>query len=77
MKSWATRIWVSTLLLLVVPFDLMAHHELAAPADIFDKMDRPAVTATPTQAIAASIAILLIPIIIITLVFLSRRSRQP
>ena len=64
-------------MVLVAAFDLAAHHELADPADIFDKMDRPAVTATPTQAIAASVAILLIPIIIITLVFLSRRSRRP
>lgn len=53
---------------------LSAHHELADPAEIFDKMDRPLVSATPLQAALAALAILLIPLIIIGLFYWSRRS---
>ena len=76
MKAWAVRIVGPVLLALSAASELAAHHELADPADIFDKMDRPVVTATPTQAILAAVAILLIPIVIIVLVFWSRRSRE-
>ncbi len=77
MKDWTVRVVGPILLALSAASDLAAHHELADPADIFDKMDKPVVTATPTQAILAVVAILLIPIIIIALVFWSRRSREP
>ncbi|MFQ5692917.1 MAG: hypothetical protein ACE5IM_07745 [Nitrospinota bacterium] len=55
---------------------LAAHHELADPAEIFDKLDRPRVSATALQAGAAALVILLIPLVIIALVFWSRRSRE-
>ena len=53
-------------ILLASAGNLAAHHELADPADIFDKMDRPLVTATSLQALLAALGIFLIPIIIIT-----------
>lgn len=53
-----------------------AHHELADPAEIFDVMDRPPVTATPSQALLAGLAILLIPLVIVAFVFWSRRSKE-
>ena len=56
--------------------EVMAHHELADPADIFDKTDKPMISATPVQALLAALAILLIPLVIIALVFWSRRSKE-
>ncbi|MFQ5913480.1 MAG: hypothetical protein ACE5JS_09880 [Nitrospinota bacterium] len=56
--------------------ELAAHHELADPAEVFDKMDRPLISASPVQALLAALGILLIPLVIIGLVFWSRRSRQ-
>ena len=76
MKTLSARLAGLAAILLAGAGDLAAHHELADPADIFDKMDRPLVTATSTQALWAALGILLVPIIIIALVFWSRRSKE-
>ncbi len=76
MKALSVRLAALAAFLLAGAGDLAAHHELANPADIFDKMDRPLVTASPLQAVLAALGILLIPLIIIALVFWSRRSRE-
>ncbi len=75
MKASFSKFGIPTLLFGWVG-EVMAHHELADPADIFDKTDKPMVSATPVQALLAAVAILLIPIAIIALVFWSRRSKQ-
>ena len=76
MKALSARLAALAAFLLAGAGDLAAHHELADPADIFDKMDRPLVTATPLQALLAALGILLIPIVIIALVFWARRSKE-
>ncbi|HJM42822.1 MAG: hypothetical protein QGH70_04800 [Nitrospinota bacterium] len=76
MKALSARLAALAAIFLAGAGDLAAHHELADPSVIFDKMDRPLVTATPTQALWAALGILLIPIVIIALVFWARRSKE-
>lgn len=70
MKALSVRLAALAALVFAAAGKAAANGELAG-------MDKPLVAATPLLALAAALVILLIPLVIITLVLWSRRSREP